>query len=273
MKVQFLDRSVCGQRLGTYESDNFNLLELLYSPGHIMPRHTHDLAYLEYHLRGSYTERYGHKTRSPKPATIVFHDAGEDHSEHYHNSGSQGFFIEIKPPLVKHIGDYDGRVEGQTSSGRGTLSWLAMRLYREFLLMDAVAPLAMDGLVFEMIAELARWQHRSSASTTPRWLQQTRELLHERFADRLTINAIAQTVGVHPSHLTRAFRQHFRCTIGDYVRKLWIEFACRTICASDISLTDVASSAGFADHSHFSRNFKLYTGQTPAEFRKNCRKR
>jgi AraC-like DNA-binding protein len=38
---------------------------------------------------------------------------------------------------------------------------------------------------------------------SPRWLQQVRELLHEQFRSNLTLEAIADVVGIHPVHLAR----------------------------------------------------------------------
>jgi AraC family transcriptional regulator len=78
---------------------------------------------------------------------------------------------------------------------------------------------------------------------------------------------IADLVGVHPVHLASTFRQHYRCTIGEYVRHLRIEFACRMISSSEASLADIALAAGFFDQSHFSKAFKQLTGMTPSQFR------
>jgi AraC family transcriptional regulator len=74
-------------------------------------------------------------------------------------------------------------------------------------------------------------------------------------------------VGVHPVYLASEFRKHFGCTIGEYVRKLRVEFACRRISESDSPLSDIAIAAGFSHQSHFSRTFKAVTGMTPAGYR------
>jgi AraC family transcriptional regulator len=56
-------------------------------------------------------------------------------------------------------------------------------------------------------------------------------------------------------------------TFAGYVRHVRIEFARRELAASGAPLGDIAAAAGFCDQSHFSRLFKRYTGQTPAEYR------
>jgi AraC-like DNA-binding protein len=92
-------------------------------------------------------------------------------------------------------------------------------------------------------------------------------LLRDRFAEPLTLDEIAGAVGVHPMHLTRVFRRHFRCTIGDMVRRLRIDFACRQLSSTDDALVEIALAAGFSDQSQFCRTFRRLTGMTPTGFR------
>ncbi|HLK61072.1 MAG TPA: helix-turn-helix domain-containing protein, partial [Chthonomonadaceae bacterium] len=71
-------------------------------------------------------------------------------------------------------------------------------------------------------------------------LRQAQALLHTQFAENLTLSQMAETVGVHPMHLARLFRQHCRCTLGDYVRQLRVDYACRELASSDASLVEIA---------------------------------
>jgi AraC family transcriptional regulator len=54
-------------------------------------------------------------------------------------------------------------------------------------------------------------------------------------------------VGVHPAHRGRAFRRHFGCTPGDYVRGLRAEVARRRLATSDGPLVVVALAVGYSD--------------------------
>src|SRR5262249_13305250 len=82
-----------------------------------------------------------------------------------------------------------------------------------------------------------------------------------------TLPAIAGSVGIHPAHLARVFRQFHGCAMADFVRKLRIEYACRRLTTSDAPLAGIALAAGFSDQSHFSNTFKRWMGMTPAAFR------
>jgi AraC family transcriptional regulator len=143
------------------------------------------------------------------------------------------------------------------------------RIYDEFRCTDTVSALAVEGLTLELLAEGVRQGPRHVERSPPRWLRQARDLLHEGFRQRLTLDGIAETVGVHPAHLARVFRQQQGCTVGDYVRRLRIEYACHCLSTSDTALATIALAAGFSDQSHFSKVFKRQTGMSPAVFRES----
>jgi AraC family transcriptional regulator len=67
------------------------------------------------------------------------------------------------------------------------------------------------------------------------------------------------------------FRRQNGCTVGEYVRRLRVDFALRQLSETENPLSEIAAAAGFADHSHLTRTFKAYLGLTPSEYRKNSR--
>ena len=92
-------------------------------------------------------------------------------------------------------------------------------------------------------------------------------LLNAEFRNNLKVQDIANEVGVHPFHLSRVFRTVHRQTIGEYVHKLRVAYACKLLEQPECDLANVALSAGFADQSHFTKVFKNVTGLTPGVFR------
>jgi AraC family transcriptional regulator len=102
----------------------------------------------------------------------------------------------------------------------------------------------------------------------PRWLRRVWDLLTERCTEALTLADLAAEARVHPGYLTCAFRRHFGCTVGEYLRRQRVTLACRHLAGSDTPLADVALLTGFADQSHFTRTFKRQLGLTPAAYRK-----
>jgi AraC family transcriptional regulator len=140
--------------------------------------------------------------------------------------------------------------------------------------MDEASPLAIEGLALEMLAEVSRRSARpAERRPVAQWLDQVKEILHSQFSEPLKLSQIANSVNVHPVHIARTFRKHYHCTVGEYLRWLRLQFACRQLSTSDTTLAQVASQAGFSSQSHFSTAFKQQMGMTPAAYRAAFRRR
>lgn len=139
--------------------------------------------------------------------------------------------------------------------------------------MDAAAPLAIEGLLLELVASASRMRDQNGSAGRPRWLDDARDRIHVELAARPSLTGLAQSVGVHPVTLARAFRRAFGCTVGEYVRRLRIERATRLLADTDLPLAKIALTEGFSDQSHFSNLFRRHTGLSPFQFRQAVRPR
>ena len=146
--------------------------------------------------------------------------------------------------------------------------WLAARMYREFAERDGFSALVLESISTELLIAASRQHARKAERRPPPWLQTVKEFLHESFSEPPGLDELAAAAGVHPTHLTRAFRQFEHCTVGDYVRKVRVEYARQRMLSSGEPLVEIALAAGFADQTHFTRSFKRLTGMTPSEFRR-----
>ena len=245
---------------------SFRLMETIYAPAIELPAHSHELTYFCYVIDGSFTEFYERRSRSCRPSTLVFHPAGETHSDNFHTS-ARCFNIMIKAELLERVRQHSRVINTPADFCDERLSFLAARIYREFCEDDDFSRLAIEGLTLEMLAEASRRVVSKSETRPPYWLRQAREILDERFDESLTLAALSEIVGVHPVHLAREFRRFYRRTVGEYVRKRRVEIACRQISTTDASFRDIALAAGFFDQSHFARTLKKFTGLTPSEYR------
>jgi AraC family transcriptional regulator len=235
-----------------------------------MPRHTHDLAHVSIVLQGAYAERYGLKTRSCEPSTLILHPPGEDHSVTFYKAGARVFSIHLSHQWLERVRDYTMVLDGPADFRGGLPSYLAVRLYREFQDADRVSPLMVEGLALEIIAAVSR-NASLMERKVPHWLEQAREMLRASLSGEVTLVSVAETVGVHPVYVARQFRKHYRCTVGEYVRRLRVEAACREISGSDAPFSEIAVKVGFYDQSHLTNTFKRLTGMTPAQYRRSFR--
>ncbi len=271
MSTQLAPGSYYGEALRSRKVGGFELSERVYPPGFRTPKHTHKRALFCFVMAGNYTETYGGRMLECKSSALLFHPPGELHAEHFHDAGGRSFIIEMEPGWLAQIRKQLAVADNSADFRGGVFELLARKLYREFAQLDSASPLIIEGLMMEMLGETVRRSPAPERHSPPRWLQQARELLHARFTENLTLAEVARNVGVHPVHLAQTFHKTYECTIGDYVRRLRIEYACHELAASARPIVDIALAAGFCDQSHFTRTFKRAIGAAPSQYRESLR--
>ena len=232
-----------------------------------IPRHAHDLPSFYMVLEGSLSESDGRATAQLEPWSVVFTPSGHIHGNTFHDRGSRCFLVELSPDWTARLDQAGLTIRVPWSANEGGLGELVARLYREFRRSDSLSPLAAEGLVLEILGRLSRAASDPVGEKAPPWLAWARDLVHDRVAEQLKLWEIAEAVGVHPVHLTRSFRKRFRCTPGEYQRRLRVERAARELATTTKPLSEIAFSCGFADQAHFCRVFKTNTGWTPSGYR------
>jgi AraC family transcriptional regulator len=234
-----------------------------------MPRHEHGPAHFYLVLRGACTDSHHRSSDNCEPSTLMFHPSGVQHSCDYRNSGARTFSIHLGELWLERVREHAGLPDRSVRATGGTPVWLATRLYDELRNVDSAAPLVIEGLTLQLLGEVFCRPPAAVEQRPPRWPRRVQDLLHARFAERLTLDTIAHEVGIHPDRLCHGFREQCGCSVGEYVRQLRIEFACRQLTTSDAPLVEIALAAGFADQSHFSKIFKRRMGMTPTAFRRH----
>lgn len=238
-----------------------------YPAGSAMAIHTHEEARFVLQLKGMTKHDVRKETRLVTPSTLLFIPAGEPHADCFLKN-SDAFIIGMEDHWLSRYQQIVPFLRTPSLFQKDTAAALALRMSREAAAPDNLSPLMLDGLALELLTVVARTMAAPAETGTPRWLRQTQELLHAHFTEELSIETLAKTAGVNPAHLMRTFRQRYRVTIGEYVRKLRIEHACLLLASSEVTSTQVAHAVGFHQQSHFCRAFKAQIGVTPSEFQK-----
>ena len=101
-------------------------------------------------------------------------------------------------------------------------------------------------------------------------ISRVRAYLEEHYAENLSINTLAQFVGLSPFYLIRSFHQQMGLPPHSYQRH-WQLLQAKQALRSSKPLSDIAVEHGFYDQSHFNRHFKRAFGLTPGQYRKNNR--
>lgn len=262
-----------GEKLINLEVDGFAFTETVHKPNQTLARHYHEHANIAFVLRGSFKELLDRRGFECGPQSLIIKPAGEAHANRYERAGMHCFLIEVKPQKVEALRPLSKTFDRVNHVRGVTYSLLARRIWKEMRVMDSASPLAIEGLTLELLAELSRHSSLVSERQFPFWLKRVIEILHAHFSEPVSLASVAKMVDVHPVHLAREFRRFYGCTLGDYVRRLRIEFACQKLSTSDMPLAEISLAAGFSHQAHFSRIFKRQISITPREFRSLYRSR
>jgi AraC family transcriptional regulator len=239
-----------------------------YDGGTELPWHLHDQTYLTFVARGAFRQLLRSETRQCGTRSLIIHGAGEVHADRFGRENTRCMKIEFEAAWLRTLIGRGASLEHSTIVQARNIVAVADRMVRELVDGDDHSALMLEGLTLELIAELQR-QRESSSPRAPNWLKHVHATVSERFHEPLPLADLAAAVDIHPTHLVRAFRQHYGRTIGDFVRDLRVERAKSRI-AAGAALSEVAIDCGFADQSHFARTFRRVAGITPTEYRRAC---
>ncbi len=98
-------------------------------------------------------------------------------------------------------------------------------------------------------------------------------LAHMRahFHHEITNRRLASVSNMSLRAFERRFRAAFHLTPQRFLRKLRLRIASRALIDTDDTLSEIALNCGFADQSHFTREFRRQFGRTPREYREHYR--
>ena len=79
---------------------------------------------------------------------------------------------------------------------------------------------------------------------------------------------IAKSVYLNPDYLSRIFKKKEGTSIIDYLIRCRMDKARQLLEESDLTVSEVASSVGYSNFSHFSKLFKKRVGVNPDAYRR-----
>ena len=100
-------------------------------------------------------------------------------------------------------------------------------------------------------------------------LRRIKELVHAKLEDDLSLDEMAQSVGLSTAHFARMFRKSTGETPHQFVLRQKIERARAMLRAPDARILDVAVACGFKTQQHFAQVFRDVCGASPTEYRQD----
>lgn len=229
--------------------------------------HGHDAAHLCFLGSGLFEERHAGGVRTVEPGTLRVSPAGDEHDLTFRAESRCLLVLFVNGP-----GATEPPRPGERSFVTGPrVSALADRL-AELLTPDRpdrVSALDVEALALELWAGAGEPGESGGASASPApWLRRVRERIRDRPDAAPGTEDLAADAGYHPVYVARAFRRSYGLGIGEYARLVRAEHARRLLVGTDLTLSEVALRAGYADQSHLTRTMRRFLGTTPGRLRR-----
>lgn len=97
--------------------------------------------------------------------------------------------------------------------------------------------------------------------------------VRDHFAEPITNGRLAAIAHMSVRAFERRFLDEFHTTPQKYLRRLRVRLAARALVTTRQTLAEIADACGFADQSHFTREFRRQFDRTPRDYRAHYARR
>ena len=122
-----------------------------------------------------------------------------------------------------------------------------------------------DEMVMDYTEKMRRYFRDNTYS---KHINASKEYIYSHIKERITIEDLADSLGVSASYLSRLFKKETGMLFVDYIQKERIEAACNMLTYSDYTAAQISEYLCFSTQSYFIKIFRKYTGTTPAKYKK-----
>ncbi|GJM81236.1 hypothetical protein HMSSN139_37320 [Paenibacillus sp. HMSSN-139] len=113
---------------------------------------------------------------------------------------------------------------------------------------------------------LDRLKRERAAGHHSRHVSQAILLILEKYPSYITLELAAGAIGLHPSYLSRIFKEETGMTFSEYVNRVRIDASRKLLESGGYSVKQVSVQVGFSTYNYFFKVFKEWTGMTPQAY-------
>jgi AraC-like DNA-binding protein len=211
------------------------------------------------------------------PDCVVMRDAGQVFSarlgEVTRASGSTCRELHVSPARLRELCEELPPLDLRESV------WIEPALSRELLRVHTT--FERDGATLEASSDLLRWlatlasrQRGAAERDIAACTRRTRlvvDYLRAHFADKVTLTELGQLTSTNPYVLLRQFQKEMGVSPHDYLSAYRV-YRAQQYMERGVKLAEIAALCGFADQSHFNRQFKRRLGIVPRALRSTSSK-
>lgn len=121
-----------------------------------------------------------------------------------------------------------------------------------------------DEMVMDYAEKMRRYHHNN---TNSKHINACKEYIYSHIKERITIEDLADVLGVSASYLSRLFKKETGSSVSAYIRNRKIDMAKNLLRFSNDSMIEIANRLAFSSQSHFIQQFREVVGMTPKRYR------
>jgi AraC-like DNA-binding protein len=222
--------------------------------------------------QGQATQILDDRTQLCLPLSVSYRPPAYPKRDRTDQAGMLALRIRVQALFARRIDrEYFAGNKGPLHYPCAVLDDLPARILDECSRGRVTSRLFLDGLLRELIARAARAGEAGSQPHPPTWLAKGTELIEESLRDPLKIEEVARAVGVGPDHFSRVFRRARGVSPKRFACHLRLQEGASMLAMTLTRISDIAAELGFFDQSHFTREFKRWSGRSPETFRREHR--
>lgn len=122
--------------------------------------------------------------------------------------------------------------------------------------------------LMDMDLKLSGGARDSNSAWRAAGIQSAVRFIESNYNKDITNAQILEAAGLNKTEFSVLFKDKYGMTASRYLYAFRIEIAKKQVTFTDVPLKDIAKRCGFKTVQHFTRVFKDFTGETPAEFRR-----
>lgn len=225
--------------------------------------HYHDNPTICFMLQGGGIEKRSRQNYERCACDVRFYYAEEPHQSIIKVFPSKCVNLELEEDFLNKY-EITENILNVAVTKNLDVRFLMLKIHSELMIDDNFTNSSIKILLLSMLNQTKNSTNRK----TPDWIDNLHQLLNDNWSETPSLDDLAKTIKVHPVTISKYFTRHFSCTLGEYMRKVKINKSISLIKNTKLPLTEIAFQCGFADQSHFIRNFKKLTGFLPKTFRR-----
>jgi AraC-like DNA-binding protein/mannose-6-phosphate isomerase-like protein (cupin superfamily) len=260
----------------------------------IVPQHFHNYIEILYVVFGEMRIQFGNQSYNAISGDLVLIDSREVHSTYINKDiPTKCIVLKFEPEVfsasgtaldIRYIVPFTNpefthqKVFRREELEETNIPELMAEAYEEFKNKNYGFELSVIAVIYKIFLWLLRNKYSSemrdklerlNRSINIEKLQMALKYVDQHFREEISINILSEICNMSYSYFSRQFKKIMGKTFKEYLNFIRINEAEKLLLTTNKNITDIAMESGFTNSSYFIKQFRIYKGISPKQYRKN----